>query len=644
MTFPKINISAPIQALRQLTKRQWILIGSGLGVFLIAIYVVAFFDKSVAFSYAGQTCIKRTTLLPGLFRGTNSEGYVVELTDTKKLGNTPLISGAICVNATKSPRKGAETVSVSLFGTPLMRQKVVVKVDDLPRVDTTKLNSPVATHIPLLLPLSTTDKVHRYFLQSGNEKATCNSIERAIQCDIAALDLKQGSEYMLTVGRQFPGDQEVRLVEKAIKTLSPVSVTGGTIKQGETVYSVPASLELTFDKKITKQGEVILEKIEGDKRLPVAQTATTKEAGLTVTFKEPLPRSATYELRLTNFVAVDGSTLYENAYVHSFRTSGGPTVTGVNVGRSGVSQNATVVVSFDQPLSSTQDISSIVRFAGGNATISRQGSQLVFKLNGLPLCTDFSIAITKDLQSNYGIAGNSAWNFGSRTICHSISTIGYSVQGRAINAYTFGSGTTAILYIGATHGNEISSMYLMERWIDELEANARSIPGDKRIIVIPRINPDGVAAGTRRNAHGVDLNRNFPTADWKSDVTMPGGELVVGGGGSAPLSEPESRAIAAFTQQLQPRIVLTYHSVAGLVTPNEAGVSPSLASIYSSLSGYYVSPKGEADSTFAYDTNGAYEDWLYEGPGIAAILVELSSNTYSQFERNQQALWAMMIN
>lgn len=642
MAFPKINISALYTVLQRLTKRQWILIGSALGALLIAVYVLAFFDKSVAFSYEGQTCIKRTILFPGLFRGSDSDGYAVELTDTKKLGSTSLVSRAICVNAKKTPKQGAETVSVSLFGTLLMRQRLVVDSGDLPHVDTTKLTRPVATHVPLVLPLSKTDKVHRYFLQAGDDRASCQALAKALSCDIATLDLKQGSEYVLSVKRQFPGSEAVQIAEKPIKTLSAIAIASSSIQREEQVYAVPTSIELTFDKKIVRKGEVILERIEGDKRVPIKQHAVLSASSLSIVFDEALPRSVSYELRLDGFVAEDGSTLYENTYTHPFRTSGGPQVIGVNIGRSGVATGATVIITFDQNLSPTQDIGPLASFKGGNATFSKRANQLLVQLSGLPPCTDFTIALTGAIQSAYGVSGNSAWSLSSRTICHTVTTIGYSVKGRAITAYRFGSGATTILYLGLTHGNEASTYTLMSQWIDELEANARSIPADKTIVVVPALNRDGLASGTRRNANNVDLNRNFPTADWKSDVTMPGGQMIQGGGGSAPLSEPESRAIASYTQQLAPRLVLTYHSVAGLVTPNEAGVSSTYAATYSSMSGYYLSPKASASEVFEYDTTGAYEDWLYEKPGIAAILVELGSNTSPQTARNFPAMWAMM--
>jgi len=642
MTYSKIDFSVLSRAVRRLSRRQWALIGGGVCVILVAAYGVAFFDKTVAFSYEGQTCIKRTTLFPGLFRTSDSDGYTVQLADTKELGGTIVASRAICVSAKKTPEKVSETVSVSLFGTFLMRQRLHVAAGTLPEVNTAKLARPVPTHVPLTLPLSKTDKVHRYFLQAGNDKATCRVADRTLRCDIASLKLKQGSDYVLSLKRQFPGTEAVQLVEEPIKTLSAISVASSSVARDELVYAVPTSLEVTFDKKITQKGRVIIDKVEGDKRLPIKQHTVLTDSSLSIVLDEPLPRSASYELRLEAFVAEDGSTLYENSYTHPFRTSGGPQVIGVNIGKSGVATGASVVITFDQNLSTTQDIAPLVSFRGGSATISKRANQIIVQLNALPACTDFGITLTSGLQSTYGVSGNSAWSINSRTICHTVSVIGHTVQGRAITAYRFGSGPSVILYVGLTHGNEMSTYTLLSQWIDELEANARSIPADKTIVVVPALSRDGLASGSRRNANNVDLNRNFPTADWKADVTMPGGQMVQGGGGSAPLSEPESSAIASYTQQLAPRLVLTYHSVAGLVTPNEAGVSSAYAATYSGISGYYVSPKASASEVFDYDTTGAYEDWLYEKPAIAAILVELGSNSSPQTSRNFPAMWAMM--
>jgi len=459
-------------------------------------------------------------------------------------------------------------------------------------------------------------------------------------CDIESLDLRQATEYTFELQRYFNNKKVETVFSKKATTLAPVTVLGTSVKAGDTVYARPTSIGLTADKVVSK-ATATLQKRVGDTLTDVATTVAIAGQSITVNFAE-LERLNQYQLTLSDVEATDGSTLLDKTYVLPFSMSGGPKVTGVNIGKYGVNVGTTVIVTFDQTLSQTQDISPLVRLAGGISGMTRQGSQLRFSTSGVPVCGDFSITLGKDIQSEHGIAGNSAWNFGSRTLCHTVSSIGSSVKGRAISAYRFGSGPQTILFVGATHGNERGTYDLLSGWVDELESKARSIPGDKTVIVIPALNRDGIAAGSRRNANNVDLNRNFPTTNWKADVTMPGGEMVQGGGGSAPLSEPESRAIAGYTVGLSPRLVLTYHSIGSLVTPNEAGVSSLYASTYSSISGYYVSPKASAGQTFEYDTTGAYEDWLYESPGIAAILVELGSHTSSSSSRNFPAMWAML--
>jgi murein peptide amidase A len=131
--------------------------------------------------------------------------------------------------------------------------------------------------------------------------------------------------------------------------------------------------------------------------------------------------------------------------------------------------------------------------------------------------------------------------------------IGHSVRGRAIVSVRSGSPEAAVrmLVVGGIHGDESAGMRIARRLIRV------GAPRSAELIVVPTINPDGVARRTRGNARGVDLNRNFPF-DWGP---LSDGEYS----GPRPLSEPESRAAHRLILREQPDVTIWFHQPFGLV-------------------------------------------------------------------------------
>jgi murein peptide amidase A len=124
--------------------------------------------------------------------------------------------------------------------------------------------------------------------------------------------------------------------------------------------------------------------------------------------------------------------------------------------------------------------------------------------------------------------------------------IGRSVQGRPLHAWRLGEpGKRRIVLLSTMHGNEPHTRQILTSLRD-----GRPVRGID-LWVVPVVNPDGLARHARRNAHGVDLNRNFPH-DW---VDLDGNYES----GPRPGSEPETRALMAFLREVRPRRVLSFH-------------------------------------------------------------------------------------
>ncbi len=627
-----------LNRLRAIPKRYTISLG--LLLFLIIIYIATYLiEKPIQFSYAGESCVKRMTLLPDLHVSSNEDGYELRPANAFKVGTWSIASRGVCVTPTTAPVVGTVKASLSPFGGVFAKQTFAISTESPVRVDTKVLERPVPVSRPLHLRLSGVDTTFSYALRIAEKQAVCQAKDTTLLCAIDTLGLEQSKSYTASLVRQFKGKEVATVATKHFQTLSATAVVDSSVKPGAVVYDKPSEITLKVDKALTS-GEVELNKIEGDQRIVTPVTMAAVGTDVTVKLQADLARASSYELVLKNVEATDGSGLVE-PYKLTFTVSGGPRSTGVDIGTTGVAAGTTAVITFDQPLSDHQDVNKFVTLTGGATLAGKRGNQLLISTSNVPRCGDFTINITNDLQSNYGISGHSAWSFASRTNCYTTSTIGTSSQGRPITAYYFGTGATSVLYTGAIHGSEMSTKALMDRWVQDLDAKARTIPAHMSVVVVPALNPDGIARGSRVNANNVDLNRNFATNDWQKDITTVGNQPFPGGGGESAMSEPEVRAIGSLAQRLRPKLILSYHSIGSMVAANQAGNSSAFAATYAQLSGYR-NITGQSDTTFEYSVTGTADDWYAQSIGVPSLLVELGSHSYHQFERNQAAMWAMI--
>ena len=137
------------------------------------------------------------------------------------------------------------------------------------------------------------------------------------------------------------------------------------------------------------------------------------------------------------------------------------------------------------------------------------------------------------------------------------TVLGRSVEDRAIRVTVIGarSAPVRVLVVGAIHGNEPAGRSVTAL----LRRRPPDMPG-VALWIVHDLNPDGSAAGTRQNAHGVDLNRNFPDG-WRAQG-RPGD---VHHAGARPLSEPESRIAARLVSRLRPAATVWFHQALALV-------------------------------------------------------------------------------
>jgi hypothetical protein len=216
--------------------------------------------------------------------------------------------------------------------------------------------------------------------------------------------------------------------------------------------------------------------------------------------------------------------------------------------------------------------------------------------------------------------------------------IGASAGGIPLTAFWLGRGATPVIVQGAIHGGyEINTSWLTFQLRDYYQRNPDEIPAGLRLAFMPEANPDGIALDSRFYLSGVDPNRNWETSDWEADAYDGAGRLVRNLGGTVPMSEPETRAMAAWFLAVRPAAVVQYHSQGSFVVG-----SRELAEPYAAATGYHFpTPGGSGGRLLPYRATGTMGRWLGTN-NIASILIETANHRDPEFDRNLRGLRAVL--
>ena len=187
------------------------------------------------------------------------------------------------------------------------------------------------------------------------------------------------------------------------------------------------------------------------------------------------------------------------------------------------------------------------------------------------------------------------------------SVLGRSVQGRPIASVEVGRGREVVLVMAAFHGDEWQSAYVAHRLADYLIAMG-TVPAYRTALIVPEVNPDGLAIRSRANADRVDLNRNFPAHNWRRSTAN----------GPQPASEPETRLVMDLVERCRPFAIVSIHTMRrGRHCVNYDGPAELLARTMARRCGYPV----RAD--IGYATPGSFGTYAGKERGIPTITLEL---------------------
>ncbi len=195
-----------------------------------------------------------------------------------------------------------------------------------------------------------------------------------------------------------------------------------------------------------------------------------------------------------------------------------------------------------------------------------------------------------------------------------------------------GTRSPRVMMIGGIHGDELTSVSIVFKWLERLEANDGA---NMHWRVIPLANPDGLlmSPSQRMNARGVDLNRNFDTPDWASKAkaywegrTRRDPRRFPG---HLPVSEPETQWLQGEIRDFAPDVIVSIHAPYGVLDFDGPAEEPKrFGRLRLNRLGVYPGSLG--------NYGGVYK-------GVPVITIELPHATRMPSIRDQQAIWRDML-
>ncbi|UYM06175.1 M14 family zinc carboxypeptidase [Solicola gregarius] len=194
-----------------------------------------------------------------------------------------------------------------------------------------------------------------------------------------------------------------------------------------------------------------------------------------------------------------------------------------------------------------------------------------------------------------------------------VKIIGKSVRGTPIRAWQLGNPNArrTVVAMAAMHGDELAPRRIL--WSLRDGRKLRGI----NLWLVPTVNPDGARRHHRKNAHGVDLNRNYPVR-WKN---LDGAYES----GPHPRSERETRVMMRFLKRTNPRYVVSFHQPLHGVDSS----GPKTSALARRLAKYLHLPR--KSFTCGGHCHGTMTQWFNKRRRGAAITVELGTSPSKRY-------------